>query len=169
MSDFQPTQFQPQPPFQPQQPQTPPYLPVQSRQSPISHPIPQQQYYPPQYPQQFPQQPQKKERARIVLLIACVVTFAIAGVFGALYIGADSDHDAAVARLEERKSQLAEVRERLTTAEDAQESAETRNGDLETEKATLTTCVDAVQHYLWDGLEGTARDAALDAMFTACQ
>lgn len=170
MSDFQPTQFQP-PPFQPQtpQPQTPPYLPVQSRQSPISQPIPQQQYDPTRYPQQFPQQPRKKERARIVLLIACVVTFAIAGVFGALYIGADSDHDAAVARLEERKSQLADVRERLTTAEDAQESAETRNDDLEAEKATLTTCVEAVQRYLWDGLEGTARDAALDAMFTSCQ
>jgi hypothetical protein len=51
----------------------------------------------------------------------------------------------------------------------AQDSAETRNSDLEAEKATLTTCVDAVQRYLWDGLEGTARDAAVDAMFTACQ
>ena len=165
MSDFQPTEFQPQPPFQPPRP---PYLPVQSRQSPISHPIPQQQY-PPQYPQQQFPPPPKKQRARIVLLVACVVTFAIAGVSGALYVGADSDRDAAIGRLEERKSQLAEARERLTTAEDAQESAQTRVGDLEAEKTTLTTCVDAVQHYLWDGLEGTAREAALDAMFTACQ
>jgi hypothetical protein len=168
MSDYFPAPHQQPRPQQQPQPQTPPYLPVQSQQSPISHPIP-RQHYPQQYPQQFPQQPQKKQRARIVLLIACIAAFATAGVFGALYIGADSDHDAAVARLEERKSQLAEVRERLTTTEDAQESAETRNSDLEAEKATLKTCVDAVQHYLWDGLEGTARDTALNAMFTACQ
>ncbi|MBB4909636.1 hypothetical protein [Actinophytocola algeriensis] len=165
MSDHYPGPYR-----QPQQQQQP-HLPVQSPRSPISQPIPQQypQQFPQQFPQPFPQQWQPKQRARIVLLVACVVAFATAGVFGALYIGADSGHDAAVARLAERKSQLAEVRERLTTAAAAQDSAETRNSDLEAEKATLTTCVDAVQHYLWDGLEGTARDAAVDAMFTACQ
>lgn len=152
-------------PYQPQRPpQTPPYLPVQ--RPPISQPFPQQ------FPQPFspPSPPrQQKQRARVVLLVACVLALAASGVFGALYIAADSDRDAAVARLEERKSQLAEVRERLGAAEDAQAGAESRNGDLEAEKITLTTCVDAVQHYLWDGLEGTARETALDAMFTACQ
>lgn len=165
MSDYYPVQ---QPRWQ-QQPQTPPHLPVQSRQSPMSQPFPQQSH-PAWYPQPVQQQqPPKKQRARLVLLVASVVAFAAAGLSGALYIGADSDHDAAVALVAERKSQLAEVRERLTTAEDARESAETRKSDLEAEKAGLTTCVEAVRHYLWDGLAGTARDTALDAMFTACQ
>lgn len=156
MSDYHSTPYQPQRP-----PQTPPYLPVQRQ--PISQPFPQQQYPPPQPPQP------PKQRARVVLLVACVLALAAAGVFGALYVAADSDRDAAVARLDERKSQLAEVRERLTAAKAEEESGESRNGDLEAEKTTLKTCVDAVQHYLWDGLEGTARETALDAMFTACQ
>jgi hypothetical protein len=166
MSDYHTSPYQPQ-----QQPRTPPYLPVQSRQSPISHPIPQQfpQQYPQQYPSQYPQQQPPKQRARTVLLIACAVAFVTAGVFGFLYVGADSDRDAAVVRLDERKARLAEVRDRLATTEDAREGAQTRVSDLEAEKTSLTTCVDAVQHYLWDGLEGTARDAALDAMVTACQ
>lgn len=134
----------------PYQQQTPPYFPM--RRQPIM---------PPQEP--------PKQRARIILLAACVLALAAASVFGALYVAADSDRDAAVARLDERKSQLAEVRERLTTAKAEEESGESRNGDLEAEKTSLKTCVDAVQHYLWDGLEGTARETALDAMFTACQ
>lgn len=186
MTDFQPTQFQP--PQQPQQPsqqppQTPPYLPVQSRQSPISQPIPQQypyqqQFPPQQYPQQYPPQSQLPpqppvrapgHRARLVLVIACALAFAAAALFGVLYVGADGDHDEAVAQLDDRQSQLADVRERLTAAEAERVTAEGRNADLETEHTALKACVDAVQHYLWDGLEGTARDAALDAMFTACQ
>lgn len=150
------TDYYPNPaPYRPP-PQTPPYLPVQSRQSPISYPI----------PQQFPP---PKRRARVVLLVACVVAFAAAAVFASLYIGADGDHDAAIVQLDERKTRLVDVREGLTAAEAEQADAEERNDDLRTELTTLKTCVDAVQHYLWDGLEGAARTTALDAMFTACQ
>lgn len=163
MTDYYPTQYPPR-----QQPRTPSYLPEQSRQSPISQPIPRQ--YP--YPQQVPPQPPVRapgHRARLVLLVACAVAFAAAVLFGALYVGADGDHDTAVAQLDERRSQLADVRERLTAGEAERADAEERNADLESEQTTLKACVDAVQHYLWDGLAGTARDAALDAMFTACQ
>lgn len=145
-----------------QRPQTPHYLPTQSRQSPISHPIPQQ--FPPPPPVRPP-----KQRARIVLLVACVVAFAAAAVFASLYIRADGDHDAAVARLDERTTRLADVREQLAAAEGGKTDAEERNADLTEEHTTLKACVDAVQHYLWDGLEGAAEDAALDAMFTSCQ
>jgi hypothetical protein len=102
-------------------------------------------------------------------VVACLFAFAAAAVSAVLYVGADGDHDAAVARLDERGGELTDARARTRAAADARADAEARNTGLETEKATLTTCVDAVRHYLWDGLAGTERDTALDAMFTACQ
>jgi ferric-dicitrate binding protein FerR (iron transport regulator) len=143
-----------------------PELPQQPRQSPISQPFPRPMAYP--LPPVIPPPPPKR-RAGLVLVIACAVAFAAAAVFAGLYVAADGDHDAAVVRLEQRKKELADVRARIGTAEEAQSSAESHNGDLEAENATLTTCVEAVQHYLWDGLEGDARTPAFNAMYDACQ
>lgn len=97
------------------------------------------------------------------------VAFAAAAVSGWLYVGADGDHDAAVAVLDQREKELTDVRGRIGTAERARDDAEARNADLEAENSALTACVDAVKHYLWDGLEGAARTAAFDTMVTACQ
>ncbi len=138
---------------------TPMSYPRLPRQSPISQPFPQPSAYP----------PPGNRRAGILLLIACAVAFAAAAVFAGLYVAADSDHDAAVARLDDTKKELADVRARIGSSEEEQASAEARSDDLEAENATLTTCVDAVRHYLWDGLEGDARTPAFNAMYDACQ
>lgn len=145
--------------------------PQQPRRSPISRPLPLPMALPmaPPIPPPMTPPPPPKRRPQLVLVIACAVAFATAAVSAVLYVGADGDHDAAVARLDERTDELADVRVRAGDAKGAQDDAEARNADLETEKATLTACVAAVRHYLWDGLEGTERDTALDAMFTSCQ
>ncbi|GAB1516048.1 hypothetical protein [Actinophytocola sp. KF-1] len=137
-----------------------PELPHQPRRSPISQPFPLPVAYPP---------PPPRRRAGLVLLIACAVAFAAAAVFAGLYVAADGDHDAAIARLDDRKGALADVRARIGDAEEAQAAAEAHNDDLAAENAKLTTCVEAVRHYLWDGLEGAARTSAFDAMYDACQ
>jgi hypothetical protein len=145
-------------------PMSHPQLPEQPRQPPISQPFP----LPFPLPFSLPVPPPKR-RTGLVLVVACLFAFAAAAVSAVLYVGADGDHDAAVARLGERGGELTDARARTRAAADARADAEARNTGLETEKATLTTCVDAVRHYLWDGLEGTERDTALDAMFTTCQ
>ena len=144
-----------------------PELPQQPRQSPISQPFPQPMLYAPPPPMAPP--PPPKRRARVVLAIACGLAFAAAAVVGWLYVSADGDHDTAIARLDQRKGELAAVRSQLGDAEKAKSSAQERNSGLESENATLTTCVEAVQHYLWDGLEGDARTTAFNAMYDACQ
>lgn len=143
-----------------------PELPQQPRQSPISQPFPRPMvmYPPPQLPP-----PPPKRRARTVLAIACGLAFVAAAVFGWLYVSADGDHDTAVARLDQRREELANVRSQLGDAEKAKSSAQEHNDGLASENATLTTCVEAVQHYLWDGLEGAPRTTAFNAMYDACQ
>lgn len=145
-----------------------PELPQQPRQSPISQPFPQPMMYAPP-PPPMPQPPPQKRIARVVLSIACGLAFAAAAVFGWLYVSADGDHDTAIARLDQRKGELADVRSQLGDAEKAKSSAQEHNDGLESENATLTTCVEAVQHYLWDGLEGAPRTTAFNAMYDACQ
>lgn len=151
-----------------------PQLPHQPRQSPISQPFPQPMtmYPPPQMPpppMPPPPMPPPKRRARTVLAIACGLAFAAAAVFGWLYVSADGEHDTAIARLDQRQGELAVVRSQLGDAEKTKSSAQERNDGLESENATLTTCVEAVQHYLWDGLEGAPRTTAFNAMYDACQ
>jgi hypothetical protein len=147
--------------------------PPQGGPPPISQPFPQQQYtrYALPLPQNFPPpfSPPRRSRARLVLVLAAVVAFAVAGVFGALYVGADGDHDAAVSLLDERTGQLADTRQQLGTAEDELADAQDRNADLEAAGAPLKACVDAVQHYLWDTLTDAETTAAIDTMFTVCQ
>jgi len=145
-----------------------PELPQQPRQSPISQPFPRPMLYAPPVAPMAPPPPPKR-RAKVVLSIACGLAFAAAAVFGWLYVSADGDHDAAVARLDQRQGELAEVRSQLGDAEKTKSTAQERNDGLESENATLTTCVEAVQHYLWDGLEGPARTTAFNAMYDACQ
>lgn len=140
-----------------------PELPRQPRQSPISQPFPRPMLYAP------PPPPPPKRTARVVLSIACGLAFAAAAVFGWLYVSADGEHDAAIARLDQRNGELADVRSQLGDAEKAKSSAQEHNDGLAAENATLTTCVSAVQHYLWDGLEGAARTTAFNAMYDACQ
>lgn len=146
-----------------------PQPPHQPRQSPISQPFqqPMMMYPPPQRPRMPP--PPPKRRARTVLAVACGLAFAAAAVFGWLYVSADGDHDTAIAQLDQRQGELADVRSQLGDAEKKKSSAQEHNDGLESENATLTTCVEAVQHYLWDGLEGAPRTTAFNAMYDACQ
>jgi hypothetical protein len=143
-------------------------------------PQPGQHAQPGQYPQpdqyaqagQYPQPsgaPERRSRARVVLVVAAVLAFAVAGLFTGLYVAASGDRDAAVALLDERKAQLAAAQERLGTAEEAASAARDRNSGLEAQGTALQTCVDAVQHYLWDSLTDAETTVAIDAMFTACE
>ncbi|TDV55030.1 hypothetical protein [Actinophytocola oryzae] len=175
----------------PQNPQSSPF-PQQTPQYPQSSPFPQQSYPqspPTGMPQQQPPQPsfpsyytsglptqslppqQKKSRARLVLVVVAVLMFAVAGVFAGLYVAAESDHDKANSVMEDKKSELSDIRKDITSAEGDKSTAEQTNSDLESQNSALKPCVDATQHYLWDvtGAPDAERQAAIDAMFDACQ
>jgi hypothetical protein len=112
--------------------------------------------------------PRRAPRTRTVFVVA-VVAFVAAALSATLYVTADADHDAAAAVLAEREAELADVRADVLATDAERALAERRNAGLEEDNTALTGCVDAVRHYLWDGLTGAARDSALDAMFEACQ
>lgn len=114
-------------------------------------------------------EPVRTPRTRAVLVVAAVVMVVAAALSATLYVTADADHDAAVALLDERRAEFADLRGDVVTADAERALAEQRNARLDAENTALTACVDAVRHYLWDGLTGTARETALSAMFEACQ
>jgi hypothetical protein len=146
-------------------PMSHPQLPRGPRRPPISPPFPApMRYAPPPPPFVRP-----KRRARLVLLIACAVAFAAAATFAGLYVAAAADRDTALARLADVRGDLTDVRGQVAAAAEEQASAEDRNDDLEAENTALNACVEAVHHYLWDGLEGAARTAAFSTMYDACQ
>jgi hypothetical protein len=120
-------------------------------------------YYAPQEPQ-----PVKKSRSRLVLIALAVVMFVAAGVLAGLYVAADGDREKATSTLTDKKAELSDVRGQVSAAEESKSTAEQNNNDLESKNSALQPCVEATQHYLWDGLEGAERDAAIDAMFAAC-
>jgi hypothetical protein len=103
------------------------------------------------------------------LVVLAVILFVAAALLATLYVMADRDHDAATALLDTRMAELAGVRGQIATTDAQRAAAAQRVTGLEDTNAELTTCVDAVRHYLWDGLAGAERDAALDTMFEVCQ
>lgn len=144
-------------PAQPSTPQPPANFPDSSSLS---------SYYSP--PTGQTPQPARKSRSRLVLTVVAVVMFVAAGVLAGLYIAADSEHEKVTTTLEERKAELGALTEQIAAAEKEKSAAEQANTDLETQNDALLPCVEATQHYLWDGLEGAEREAAIDAMFAAC-
>jgi hypothetical protein len=170
----QPGQYPPQnPPSGPFQQQGPQSGGFPSQQSPSSGSFPSASSFPSYYtstqsgPGQQPEQA-PRSKARLVLIVAAVLMFAAGGVFAGLYVAAESDHDKATSVLEDKKAELADVREEISSAEDAKSTAEQNNSDIEAKNSALKPCVEATQHYLWDGTQGAERDAAIDAMFAAC-
>jgi hypothetical protein len=90
-------------------------------------------------------------------------------VFGALYLAAGGERAAAAASLAERRSHLADVNGRVASAESSQQQARQRNSALAAQNLTLTRCVNAVQHRLWDDLSAAAQQVAVDAIIAECQ
>jgi hypothetical protein len=152
-------------------PQSPPTgVPQQSQNLPAIQQPSFPSYYTGSQPAFTPQPEQRKSRARLVLIVAAVLMFAVAGVFAGLYVAAESDHDKANSVLEDKKAELVDVKADITAAEGDKSDAEQKNSDLESQNSGLEPCVDATQHYLWDvtGAPDAERQAALDAMFDAC-
>ncbi len=113
--------------------------------------------------------PRRRRRRSVIVLAALASTlFLAAGVLTALLVMAGRDHDAAAGRLDDVRAELTGVRERVASAEAERNGVERRNTALQAEKSELSACVEAMRHYLWDGLTGTARSAALNTMFTEC-
>ncbi|MBP2330586.1 hypothetical protein JOF56_010971 [Kibdelosporangium banguiense] len=86
-----------------------------------------------------------------------------------LFLVAGNDHESAVARFDERQNELTSVNDQVATAEAERQRAEERNKALKSDNADMTGCVEAMRHYLWDGLADAARTAAVREVFTKCQ
>ena len=172
------------PPSSPYPAQNHPSAPFPATSYPQSPPMgvpqaPQSQPFPsPSFPSYYtanqpvvPQQP-PKSKTRLVLILAAVLFFAVAGVFGGLYIATESDHDKASSVLEDKESQLAGVKQDISSEEDKKSTAEQANGDLESQNAALDPCVEATLHFIYD-VPTTAPDAeqeaAVQAMRDACK
>jgi flagellar basal body-associated protein FliL len=143
------------------------------QQPPPSQPFPSPSfpsYYTSNQPATPPQPP--KSKARVILIVAAVVMFAVGGVFGGLYVATESDHDKANSVLEDKKTELAGVKKDITSAEDDKSAAEKANSDLQAQNDTLQPCVDATQKFIYD-VPSTAPDAeqqaAVQAMRDACK
>lgn len=150
-----PAPFAAQQPPPPQGQPTPPPFPRLS-------PAPQSAYQP-QWPQPV------RNRGNIGLVVAAVVLFVMAAVSCTLYVMADRDHDTAVATLAENEKDLANAKKQVDGSTEERSAAEEENARLSDENTSLSACVDAVQHYLWDGLVDPERSAALTRMFDLCQ
>jgi hypothetical protein len=109
-------------------------------------------------------------RTGVATLVALASLFLVsAGVFVTLFLIAAGDHDSAVARLDERQSELTSVNDKVVSAEAERKRAEDRNKGLKSDNADMTPCVEAMRHYLWDGLSDSARTVAVREVFTKCQ
>lgn len=122
----------------------------------------------PSYYQATPEPQQPKSRAKVILIVAALVMFVTAGVFTSLYLTANSDHDKAVSTLEEKKTELADVKKDITSAEEAKSNAEKTNGDLKTQNDALQPCVDATMFFLWEATEAQLADA-VEKMRSVCK
>jgi hypothetical protein len=113
--------------------------------------------------------PVRRQRNSGQLIVLAAVLLVAAALLATAYVLADRDHDAAAALLDTRAAELADVRGQIATTDTQRAAATQRVADLTDANAELSTCVAAVRHYLWDGLAGDDRDAALDTMFEVCQ
>jgi hypothetical protein len=160
--------------FPPQSPPTPPSFPAQLPPTPPAlprlsppPPLPSAQQTPLTDPPRWPRP--GRQRKNTALIVTAVVFFVAAALSGTLYVLADRDHDAAVARLAEQREDLTTAREQVDSTAAQVSAEEEDNTALSDENAALSACVDAVQHYLWDGLVDPERSAALTRMFDLCQ
>lgn len=112
--------------------------------------------------------PPPKPRRPIGFLVLLGVLSVAATVFAVLYVLADRDRDLTDAALAARRTELTTAARQSRDAETDQAAIEQDNGDLADDNASLRTCVDAVQRYLWDNLAGEERKAALNRMFDVC-
>jgi septal ring factor EnvC (AmiA/AmiB activator) len=118
----------------------------------------------------LPPVPRRNRRRTTVVLAALAAAFLLtAGVFAALFVATDGDHDAAVARADQRRGELADLDDRVSASDAERQRTEQRNTGLESENADLTECVDAMRNYLAGGLTEAERVTALDEAFAACQ
>ncbi|CAM4235174.1 hypothetical protein KIPE111705_45810 [Kibdelosporangium persicum] len=125
--------------------------------------------YRPFVPPPLPPGPVSGVRDGVTTLIVLASLFLVsAGIFVTLFLIARGDHANAVARLEERRSELAEVDERVASAEAGRRRADERNTVLKSDNAAMSGCVKAMRHYLWDGLADSRRAAAARDLLTKC-
>jgi len=126
--------------------------------------------YAPAPPYSPPIAPRRARRATaIVLGVIAAALLITAGVFAGLFTLASGDRDTLAGQLDERRTELGGVTDQVVATEEARDTAAERNTGLETTRSELSACVDVVQRYLWDGLVGAERQAALDQLFTLCQ
>jgi hypothetical protein len=143
--------------------------PLPTRQFPTGMPAPQPMPAMPLGPS-LPPVPRRNRRRTAVVLAALAAAFLVtAGVFAALFVAAAGDHEDAVARADQRRGELADLADRVSASEAERQRTEQRNTGLESENADLTECVDAIRHYLSDGLTDAQAVTALDAAFVACE
>lgn len=165
----------------PAQPQSSPYSNPTPVQNPPSTPFPSASH--PPATARFPDastfgssyyssgQQGPRSRTPIILIVVAVLMLAAGGVFGALYISANSDHDKASSTLADRKAELDGIKKDITTAQGDKTKAEDNNSDLESQNSALQPCVDATQKFLWDTPQSAPEaeiDAAVQAMKDAC-
>jgi hypothetical protein len=172
-----PSPNQPQPPYPYSNPPSaspyPQSPPIGVPQPPRSQPFPSPSfpsYYTSNQPVVPPQPP--KSKAKIILIVAAVVMFAVGGVFGGLYVATESDHDKANSVLEDKKNELAGVKQNIASTAEDKSNAQQAATDLQTQNDALQPCVDATQKFIYD-VPSTASDAeknaAVQAMRDACK
>jgi hypothetical protein len=112
----------------------------------------------------------RASRTGLTTLVVLASLFLIsAGVFVTLFLLAGSDHDAAVARLNDRQNELTGLDDRVVSAEAERQRADRRNSGLKGDNADMSGCVDAMRHYLWDGIADSQRTAAARDVLTKCR
>jgi hypothetical protein len=110
-----------------------------------------------------------RRRTALLLGVVAVVLFLVAGAFAGLYVMANGQRDAATVQLDDRRGELSGLDGQRGATEQARDEATRRNAELESTRAELAECVEAVRHYLWDDLTSADQNTALDQMFALCQ
>ncbi|MGH3875590.1 MAG: hypothetical protein ACRDSK_00985 [Actinophytocola sp.] len=155
----------------PPRPAPPPH-PVVRRPTTVRMPVPPPPAWPPVPPVPLmpPMPPPRRNGRATATLAALAVAFlAAAGVFAALLVSAGGDHATSTDRLNELRGELTDLDARAVAQDAKRSQAERHNSSLEADNAELTPCVEAMRHYLWDGLTGAERRSALDAVVTLCR
>ena len=114
--------------------------------------------------------PRPARRTGLVTVVVLASLFLVsAAVFVTLFLIAGNDHREAVTRLDERRSELTDVNDRVRSAESERQRADQRNNGLKSDNAELSGCVTAMRHYLWDGLAAAQRTAAARDVLAQCR
>lgn len=117
-----------------------------------------------------PPAPRRATRRTAVRLGVVAMTLLLTtGVFAGLYVMASGQRATTAERLDQRRTELAELTDERAELARVHDDATRRNAELENTRTELAECVDAVRHYLWDDLAGAELNTALDQMFALCQ